>query len=171
MKEVTVLRLAPDSQKKMIQTPETVVIGKSVFHIDSDDLDNQTLEAQAKSQAKEVNANVVLLSQCYLGDETKTKTVEKKSAFQKAAEDIPLIAGGESYERHSGSTRHTEYTPTGSETTTKKHSTSFGVGGFTTLGELTALIPGNVVDEKVKYQAQVYEMHAIFLRSPNYPGL
>jgi len=65
VKQVTVLRLAPDSQKKMIQTSGTVVIGKSVFHIDSDELDNQTLEAQAESKAKDVDANVVLLSQCY----------------------------------------------------------------------------------------------------------
>jgi len=171
VKQVTVLRLAPDNQKKMIEIPGTVVIGKSVFHIDSDDLDNKTLEAQAASQAKDVDANVVLLSQCYLGDETKSKIVEKKSAFQKAAEDIPLIAGGESYDKHSGSTRHTQYTPTGSQTTTQKHSSAFGVGGFATLGELTALIPGNVVDETVKYQAEVYEIHAIFLRTPNYPGL
>jgi len=28
----------------------------------------------------------------------------------------------------------------------------------------------NVVDETVKYQAKVYEIHAIFLRTPNYPG-
>jgi len=171
VKQVTVLRLAPDSQKKMIQTPGTVVIGKSVFHIDSDELDNQTLEAQAESQAKDVDANVVLLSQCYLGDETKTKTVEKKSAFQEAAEEIPLVVGGESYDKHSGSTKQTQYTPTGSQSTTKKHSSSLGVGGIATLGELTALIPGNVVDETVKYQAKVYEIHAIFLRTSNYPGL
>ncbi len=171
VKQVTVLRLAPDSQKKMIQTPGTVVIGKSVFHIDSDELDNQTLEAQAESQAKGVDANVVLLSQCYLGDETKTKTVEKKSAFQEAAEEIPLVVGGESYDKHSGSTKQTQYTPTGSQSTTKKHSSSLGVGGIATLGELTALIPGNVIDETVKYQAKVYEIHAIFLRTSNYPGL
>jgi hypothetical protein len=171
VKQVTVLRLAPDSQKKMIQTPGTVVIGKSVFHIDSDELDNQTLEAQAESQAKDVDANVVLLSQCYLGDETKTKTVEKKSAFQEAAEEIPLVVGGESYDKHSGSTKQTQYTPTGRQSTTKKHSSSLGVGGIATLGELTALIPGNVIDETVKYQAKVYEIHAIFLRTSNYPGL
>jgi hypothetical protein len=171
VKQVTVLRLAPDSQKKMIQTPGTVVIGKSVFHIDSDELDNQTLEAQAESQAKDVDANVVLLSQCYLGGETKTKTVEKKSAFQEAAEEIPLVVGGESYDKHSGSTKQTQYTPTGRQSTTKKHSSSLGVGGIATLGELTALIPGNVVDETVKYQAKVYEIHAIFLRTSNYPGL
>ena len=171
VKQVTVLRLAPDSQKKMIQTPGTVVVGKSMFHIDSDELDNQTLEAQAESQAKDVDANVVLLSQCYLGDETKTKTVEKKSAFQEAAEEIPLVVGGESYDKHSGFTKQTQYTPTGSQSTTKKHSSSLGVGGIATLGELTALIPGNVVDETVKYQAKVYEIHAIFLRTSNYPGL
>jgi hypothetical protein len=170
VKQVTVLRLSPDSQKKMIHTPGTVVIGKSLFRIDSDELDNQTLEAQAESQAKDVDANVVLLSQAYLEDETKTKTVEKKSEFQKAAEDISLIAGGQSYDRNSESTKQTQHTPTGSRSTTKKHSTSFGIGGFATLAELTALIPGNVVDETVQYQAKVYEIHAIFLRTPNYPG-
>ena len=170
VKQVTILRLSPESQKKMIHTPGTVVIGKSLFRIDSDELDNQTLEAQAESQAKDVDANVVLLSQSYLEDETKTKTVEKKSAFQKAAEDISLVAGGESYNKNSESTKQTQYTPTGSRTTTKKHSTSFGVSGFATLAELTALIPGNVVDETVNYQAKVYEIHAIFLRTPNYPG-
>lgn len=170
VKQVTILRLAPESQKKMIQTPGTVVIGKSLFRIDSDGINNQTLEAQAESQAKDVDANVVLLSQSYLEDETKTKTVEKRSAFQKAAEDISLVAGGESYDKNSESTKQTQYTPTGSRSTTKKHSTSFGVSGFATLGELTALIPGNVVDETVQYQAKVYEIHAIFLRTPNYPG-
>ena len=171
IKQVTVLRLSPDSQKKMIQEPGTVVVGKSVFQIDSDDLNNQTLEAQAKSQAKDVNSNVVLLSQCYCGDQTKTKTVEKKSELQQAAEDIPFAIGGRSYDKDNGSTTKTEYTPTGSQSTTRGHSSSFGIAGAATLGDLTALIPGSVIHKEVSYDVKVYEIHAIFLRTPNYPGL
>jgi hypothetical protein len=169
--QVTVLRLAPESQQEMIQKQGTVVIGKSTFHIDSDNIDTNTLEAQAKAQAKMVNANVVMLSRAYTGDKTKTKTVEEKSDFQKAAEEIPVGLGVNQGSSNSSSSTSTTYTSTGSSTSETEKSSSFGLVGGATIGELTALIPGNVVSKKVDYKVEVYEIHAIFLCSPIYPGL
>lgn len=170
--EVTVLRLTAESQKEMIQKPGTVVIGKSVFTIDSDNLDTDTLNAESKAQAKAVNANVVLLSQCYEGQKTKTKVETEKSEFQQAAEDIPLgIGGSDSSSSSHSSTKRTYNADGSSHSTTTGTSSSFAFAGVATLGELTALIPGNIVHKKVSYQVDEYEVHAIFLRAPNYSGL
>lgn len=170
--EVTVLRLTADSQKEMIQKQGTEVIGKSVFTIDGDNLDTDTLEAQAKSQAQGVNANVVMLSQCYEGMKTKTKIETQKSEFQQAAEDIPMGIGGSDSDVHSHSSTKTSYDANGDKhSTTHGESSSFAFAGVATLGELTALIPGNIVHKQVNYKVKEYEVHAIFLRTPNYPGL
>lgn len=170
--EVTVLRLTAESQKEMIQKPGTVVIGKSIFTIDSDNLDTETLEAESKAQAKAVKANVVLLSQCYEGQKTKTRIETEKSEFQQAAEDIPLgIGGGDSESKSHSSTKRTYNSDGSSHSTTTGSSSSFAFAGVATLGELTALIPGNIVHKKVNYQVKEYEVHAIFLRAPNYSGL
>ena len=170
--EVTILRLTSESQKEMIQKQGTVVIGKSLFTIDSDDIDNETLEAESKSQAKAVNANVVLLSRAYEGLKAKTKMVEEKSELQQAAEDIPLAVGASDSDTSSHSSTNTTYNSDGSSnSTTNKESSSFAFAGAATLGELTALIPGNIVQKKVDYQVKEYEIHAIFIRTPAYPGL
>ncbi len=170
--EVTVLRLTSESQKKMIQKQGTVVIGKSVFTIDSDNLDNDILESESKAQAKAVKANVVLLSQCYDGLKTKTKTVTQKSEFQQAVEDIPLAIGGSDSDSESHSSTKTTYNSDGSrDSKTKEESSSFAFAGAATLGELTALIPGNIVHKKVSYEVKEYEIHAIFIRTPTYAGL
>ena len=170
--KVTVLRLTAASQKEMLQKPGTTVIGKSIFTIDSDYLDAETLDAESKSQAKAVAANVVLLSQCYEGQKTKTKIETEKSEFQQAAEDIPLDIGGGVSDSSSHSSTHTTYNADGSShSTSSGTSSSFGFGGLASLGELTALIPGNIVHKKVNYQVKEYEIHAIFVRTPAYSGL
>ncbi|MBM9521025.1 hypothetical protein JWG39_14485 [Desulforhopalus vacuolatus] len=172
VKEVTFLRLTSESQKEMIQKQGTVVIGKSIFTIDSDDLDSDTLETEAKAQAKAVKANVVLFSQCYEGLKTKTKIETQKSEFQQAADDIPLALGASDSETKSNSSTNTTYnSDESSDSTTQKGSSSFAFDGAATLGELTALIPGNIVHKKVNYEVKEYEIHAIFIRTPAYPGL
>ncbi len=119
IKKVTILQLAAESQKEMIAQQGTVVVGKSQFEIDSDDIDWDVLNAQAKSQAKKIKANVVLLSQAYLKDTTKTKTVEIKSEFQKVAEDIPLVIGGETSSESSTKESKTTGTKNNHQTETK----------------------------------------------------
>ena len=167
---VTVLRLTTEAQKELIKRKGTMVIGKSVFTIDSDNLNDDQLEAQAKVQAQAVHANVVLLSETFTGKEDKTKIVEKKSDFQQAAEDVPLLfdvdAGGTTK-----STSSTINSDGSSSYSSSEHTSPVSAFGIASLGQLTALVPGNIVHEKVKYKVSDYDIHAIYIRSPMYPGL
>lgn len=167
---VTVLRLTADAQKEMIKKAGTVVIGKSVFTIDSDSLNDEQLEAQAKVQGKAVGANVVLLSETYTGKEEKTKIVEKKSEFQQAAEDVPLLLGIDA----GGTTESTKSVVNAdgsSSYSSDEHTSPISAFGIASLGQLTALVPGNIVHKKVQYKVSDYDIHAIYIRTPTYPGL
>lgn len=171
VKKVTVLSLDSTSQFKLISQEGTVVVGKSEFNIDSDEINWEELNTQAKYQAKRVNANVVLLSQDFVKEISKSKTVEVKSEFQQAAEKISLGAGGEVSKESSNKKSNTTGTNSDNTTKTKSKSSGFKLGGALNLGELSSLIPGNVKHEQVDYEAELYVIHAIYIRTNNYPGL
>ena len=166
--KVTVLRMSEDAATQLLSQAGVAVVGKSQFQIDSDDIAGDSLAREARAQGERVGANVVLLFQHNIGQVTKHKTVEKKSDFQRAAEGLPVAIGGSSAK---GSGEESCHERSDGSLKCKDRYSEVGVGGAMTLGQITALLPGSVTQEDVSYQADLFEIHAIYARDPDYPGL
>ena len=161
---VTLLRLTDEAEQQML-AGNVVLVGTSQF--ETDHVDRAKIEAEAKTQADKIGANVVILHQRKVYADTRTREKTVKTDWQKGLEENDT-----SFEKDSFSSS----TQSGSSvddkgvkrTKTKTKSSSVHVGG--SLAGLGRALGGEKTVQE-EYQVDIYEVRATFVRNPTYPGL
>ncbi len=193
---VTLLRLTAEAEQQML-AGKGVLVGTSQFETVA--VDRAQIEAETKAQAGKIGANVVILHQRKVRADTRTREKTVKTDWQKALEanDPVSFEKGSSSSKTQGTssasssgTRTTEtktehkrgrdWSSSRTQTNTsgsaeskgtaesKGKSSSFHVGG--SAADFGRLLGGEKTVQE-EYQVDIYEIRAVFVRDPTYPGL
>ena len=160
---VTLLRLTDEAEQQML-AGKAVLVGKSQFETEA--VDRAKIEAEAKAQAGKIGANVVILHQRKVRADTRTRDKTVKTDWQKGLEenDTSFEKGSSSSSEQSSTTHEDGVT----RTKTKTNSSSVNIGG--SVAGIGRMLGGEKTVQE-EYQVDIYEVRAVFVRDPTYPGL